>query len=169
MKKIIYGILIFCLMFVGINNANALGGINLDTQYIEVEQGKSATFKIVVDNALARANITVGNKKMLSIDGGSSWLSEAAGKGEKVEHVITINSVGKAGTTNVLVDIFDATTYDREVLATSENRIKYVVTVKVLPTTGGNNIILYVVGGIILILAIGGYIFYRKKKNSKAK
>ena len=164
MKKVIYGLTILCLMFYGITNVNALGSVKVDTQVIEVKQGESATFKIIVDNALARANISSDNNKMVTVEEEGIWLSEGAGKNRTIEHEITINAVGKAGTTNVLVDLFDASTYDGESIATRNNPVKYMITVKVLPS--GIDFLTILLVGVILVLTFGGYI-YLYRKNSK--
>ena len=44
-------------MFVGMSNVSDIGNVKIDTQYIEVEQGKSATFKIIVDNTSKIKNV----------------------------------------------------------------------------------------------------------------
>lgn len=165
MKKVIYGLTILCLMFYGITNVNALGSVKVDTQVIEVKQGESATFKIIVDNALARANINSGNKKIITVKEEGIWVSEGAGKNKTIEHEITVKATGKAGTTNVLIDLFDASSYDGESIATRANPIKYMITVNVLPKEGSVMTTIIIV--VCSLLVVGGITFWLVKKTKR--
>jgi uncharacterized repeat protein (TIGR02543 family) len=133
MKKLVYSLTILCLMFFGITGVNAKGSVTLDKYTLDVTEGGSATFKIIVDNALARANISSSNTAVLTVKENGLWVSDGNGKGKTIEHTITVNAVGKAGTTaKVIVEVFDASTYDGESLATKTNVKKHEVTVNVV-------------------------------------
>ena len=133
MKKLVYSLTILCLMFFGISGVLAKGNVTLDKQTLNVTEGESATFKIIVDNAVARANISSSDTAVLTVKENGLWVSDGYGKGKTIEHTITVNAVGKAGTTaKVIVEIFDASTYDNESLATKTNVKKYEVTVNVV-------------------------------------
>lgn len=143
MKKIIYGIALFCLMFIGTVNVYAAGSVDVSATSLNVKKDGTATFNIVTVNATARANIVVDNSDVVTIDFGAynssgslkssgEFISAMEGKGKTIEYTITVKAVGNVGdTATVTVEVFDASTFDIPVVELASTSNKMVKTIAV--------------------------------------
>jgi len=116
MKKIIYGITLLCLMFVGTINVYAETDEHIkiipETGELKIVEGANASFQIVVfDTFVAGANIKSNNTDAVKINTvlydqnlGSlketgKWVSRGEGSNRSLEHYIYLTAVGKTGDT----------------------------------------------------------------------
>ena len=159
MKKIIYGITLFWLMFIGTINVYASGSITVDKTNLSIVEGQTASFNIIVDNAIARAYIKSSNTSVLTIDTESyrqpgtlkengSWISKGAAEGEIITHTVPVIAVGKAGdTAKITVEVYDATTYDETTLATNDNKIIKEINVTIIENKVNSYVVTYDANG----------------------
>lgn len=151
MKKIIYGITILCLMFVGTISVYAATDehIKLSESTLSIVEGGNGTFNIMVTDTYARGYILSSDSDVVKVNttaytssddtghlhNDGFWTSKMGGAGSSpVEYPITLSAVGKEGNkATVTVEIYDATVFsDRKAIATPEKKLTYTVEVTIV-------------------------------------
>ena len=142
MKKLCYVITLLCFMFFGVSNVFAAGNVDVPTPSLEIAEGGTATFNIVVSNAIARAEIVSKDTNVATVSStyfipgsSTSWLSDQGLVGKSADHPVVVTATGKAGTTTTIeIDVYDASTYDGETLSP----LKFTVSIKIVDASSGS-------------------------------
>lgn len=110
----------------------AAGSISPSPRSLIITEGGSGSFTITASNAAGRVNISSSNNAVASVSTSSVWVENGSS---------TIMITGKsAGSATITVSLYDAATFDEEVLTNSYTvNVKVNAKQEVTPPTNNNN------------------------------